>query len=285
MRRLAALLCVAVLTASCSSTTSGSGRTQGAGEPCGGRTVTGPGGQRWRCTFDDEFTGSRLDPRRWAVVRTNQYGFHTGPECYVDDGRHVRVSGGTLVLTATRGGSCPTTRSPYESGMVNTLGRFAQRYGRFEIRARLPATQGVQPALWLYPQRTSYGPWPRSGEIDIAEIFGRSDGSVSPHLHYLGLGGVRARPGAACHVTDPGGSMHVYGVTWTPASIVFDYDGHRCFAASWTPAPPLVAPAPFDRPFAVELELALGGLTSPAPTASTRLPVAMQVDYVRVWGS
>jgi beta-glucanase (GH16 family) len=78
--------------------------------------------------------------------------------------------------------------------------------------------------------------------------------------------------------------FHTYSVDWTPRSFTFRYDGARCLRVDrWTPAAPLAAPAPFDRPFFVALEFATGiKQNSPRPTMP--LPQTMQVDYVRVWG-
>jgi beta-glucanase (GH16 family) len=238
------------------------------------------------CTFDDEFDGTALDPAKWQVLSTPRVGFHSGFECFVDNGQHVDVGGGTLHLTlaaSTAGTGCRRLGLPYESGMVLTKGRFAQTYGRFTIRAKLPATPGVQPALWLYPRQLTYGHWPRSGEIDIAEVFGVAS-QTWPHLHYLGPAG-QLHPGRACSVTPNASGFHTYSVDWTPAAFTFRYDGVRCVTiARWTPAPPLAAPAPFDKPFFILLELATGsGVTAPSPTMP--LPQAMQVDYVRVWSS
>lgn len=251
---------------------------------CGPEPTVDVGGAALACTFDDEFDEPALDPAKWQALSTARVGFHSGFECFVDDAQHVRVSGGTLRLTLTAGS--PATRCGragfrYASGMVTSRGRFAQTYGRFSIRAELPATPGLQPALWLYPQRLRYGPWPASGEIDVAEAFGNT-GQTWPHLHYLAPGGVRAHPGTACAATP--NRFHTYTVDWTPRGVAFRYDGRLCLRIPrWIPAPPLRAPQPFDQPFFVLLELATGtGLNAPPPVM--RLPQSMLVDYVRVWG-
>jgi beta-glucanase (GH16 family) len=174
---------------------------------CGGQPVVHVGGAAQLCTFDDEFDRSRLDTGKWQVLSTPRIGFHTGLECFVDDGKHVAVRGGALALAlsySAPAGACRRLGLGYESGMVTTQGRFAQAYGRFTIRAALPADPGMQPALWLYPQALRYGKWPRSGEIDIAEAFG-SAAQTWPHLHYLGADGTQAHPGRACPVPAGGG--------------------------------------------------------------------------------
>jgi beta-glucanase (GH16 family) len=255
---------------------------------CSG-TVTGPDGQRWHCTFDEEFNGHTLNPAHWQVVQTTQYGFHSGQECYVDDGKHAVVGGGVLTLTLTHSAQpvgCGTMSTPYASGMVTSSGRFSQLYGRFEIRAKLPNGSGLQPALWLYPQTETYGHWPGSGEIDIAELFGSSPGQVAAHIHYRGLSGQEQSQGQSCAVNNPDGQFHTYAVDWSPSEITFSYDGHTCTTIkSWTPNRPLAKPAPFDHPFYILLELALGNASPDLPSSTTPLPARMQVDWVRAWGS
>jgi beta-glucanase (GH16 family) len=257
------------------------------GAPCGGHPLIRLDGAARSCTFDDEFDGSRLDPGHWQVTTTAQNGFHSGSECYVDDGQHVAVRGGRLLLTATRSAAfapCSVMQTPYESGMVSSTGRFAQTYGRFEIRAKLPHVPGIQPALWMYPQTEAYGHWPDSGEIDIAEIFGSPNGQTWPHLHYLGADGSPAQPGRGCTLHRDASGYHTYTVDWAPRAIRFAYDNATCLTVSgWQPSPPLRAPAPFDKPFYLLLELALG-VGANQPSAATPLPVTMSVDYVRVWG-
>jgi beta-glucanase (GH16 family) len=251
---------------------------------CGGAAAQ-VGNEHLVCTFDDEFAGTALDAAKWQVLSTTSVGFHSGFECFVDDGRHVRVRGGKLhlALSASQpGNGCRRLGLPYASGMVLSRGRFAQAYGRFTIRAKLPATPGVQPALWLYPQRLTYGRWPRSGEIDIAEVFGSAD-QTWPHLHYLGPTG-QAHPGRACSVAPNASGFHTYSVDWTPTVFTFRYDAIPCVTIDrWTPAAPLAAPAPFDKPFFVLLELATG-IGGNAPGRTMPIPQTMQVDYVRVWG-
>ena len=243
-------------------------------------------GQVWHCRFDDEFSGTAVDTRRWHVLRSSEYGFQAGPECYVDDPQHVRVGGGVLTLTATRSANpCPLSGQGYESGAIASYTGFSQRYGRFAVRAQLVDSPGVDSALWMYPAHPRYGPWPSSGEIDIAETFGLGDSKAWPTIHYRGADGQEVHPGSACRVAQLGHRFHVYAVDWTPRLIRFSYDGKVCFQTrDWQPAAPLTQPQPFDQPFYVVLQLALGAVGTPAaPTPATPLPVSMRVDWVRAW--
>jgi beta-glucanase (GH16 family) len=249
-----------------------------------GPTVDKSSGGQWVCTFADDFNGSTLDQAKWQVTTTSTIGFtQSARECYVDDPGHVKVADGLLTLTATRLPSpapCGTFTSPYQSGMVFGKDRFAQAYGRFEVRAKLPAGTGFQPALWMYPQDLAYGD--RSGEIDIAESFGATD-VVSPHIHVHDATGTDHPQGGDCHVPDAAGTFHTYTVEWSPDAITFIYDGVPCTTIrKWDTGPPLIPPQPFDQPFFMLLQLGLGYGPN-APSAGTSFPGALQIDYVRVW--
>ncbi len=255
----------------------------GDSSPCG-PTVERSSGGDWVCTFADDFNGSTLDRSSWQVAVTSEIGFtQSAGECYVDDPAHVKVANGLLTLTATklaRPAPCGPISSTYLSGMVFSKDRFAQAYGRFEVRAKLPRGAGFQPAIWMYPQGLAYGD--RSGEIDIAESFGVPD-VVSPHLHVHDASGTDHPQGADCGVTDASGSFHTYTVEWEPDEIRFLYDGVPCTTIRrWDTGPPLVPPAPFDQPFFVLLQLGLG-YGANAPSAATRFPGQLQIDYVRAW--
>jgi beta-glucanase (GH16 family) len=237
------------------------------------------------CTFADDFESSSLNRAKWSPMVTAATSFtQASHECYVDDPDHIEVADGDLTLTATKL-TAPSPcglpdASPYRSGMVTSKYGFAQTYGRFEVRAKLPEGTGFQPALWMYPHDLLYGD--RSGEIDIAESFGAPD-IVSPHIHVRDVAGADHPQGADCHVADASGSFHTYAVEWLPASITFIYDGVPCTVIrNWQTGPPLVAAQPFDKPFFMALQLALG-FGPNAPAAGTKFPSELVVDYVRAW--
>ena len=173
----------------------------------------------------------------------------------------------------------------YTGGMISTWGKFAQTYGRFEIRAKFPATSipGLQSALWLWPQNTTkYGSWPASGEIDIAETYSLYPDRAIPYIHYLEAVPDPNVTNNFCMITDLG-AFHTYVAEWTPQTITIEYDGQVCLIDDWKPAPPLLKPAPFDQPFIVVLTQALGSGNNAFDSATTPLPATTEIDYVRVW--
>ena len=274
---------------SSASETTKSTQARAAVDACGPAAAK-PGGGNWRCSFVDNFNGTELDMEKWITQDTVKTGFRSGETCYQGDS-NVTVRWGMLRLQARDVGTTIDCTNPYGTfltrytgGLVSTRGHFSQAYGRFEIRAKWPTarTPGVHGAFWLYPPNLKYGPWPASGEIDVAEWWSNDPTLVLPSLHYDDRT-FYGDSGWHCRVTNVS-MFHTYAVEWAPTSMRFFIDGRACFERRWTPAPPLVAPQPFDHPFGIILNMGVGiiGGTNPV-TSETRLPATFTVDYVKAW--
>jgi beta-glucanase (GH16 family) len=259
-------------------------------KPCGGEVVRKSTGGNWTCTFDDEFNGTSLNTKDWTAVNTATMGARGGQEC--NTSKNVRETQGVLQFVALRTApntACGRYETDYSSGMVITEGKFSQTYGRFEIRAKFPAGSGFQPAFWLLPQDPNAGKTYEYGEIDVAEAYSHIPSRVAPHLHFVGTPGTPGR-GVRCDVPTSQTAYHTYAVEWTPTLMTFVYDNKVCWSTTWRPklgyAPPLAAmPKPFDQPFYVIIQLAVGGKKTPTnrPKTTTPFPAYMNVDYLRVW--
>ena len=263
-------------------------------DPCGPKEHKKVDGTAWKCTFADDFIGTKLDPAKWLAQETSDSDYTLGGDCYLgDDPDNVRVDSGSLFLTARREetpltcqGRAGTFPTPVSGGMVTTHGLFSQAYGRFEIRAKFPKTsgQGILSALWLFPQEQKYGPWPKSGEIDIAEFFSAYPDRAVPRLHYPTTAGESDLTSTECVIKNPE-RFHTYVAEWSPRGVVIKYDGRECFSSTWQPAAPLTGHQPFDRPFIVALTQGIGvpSTANAYIDGVTALPATMEVDYVRVW--
>lgn len=246
----------------------------------------------WTLAWHDEFdgpAGARPDSARW-VADTGGHGwgnrelqrYTTSPANAALDGR------GHLVLTATTlagdsAGRCWYGPCRYASARLTTRGRFAQAYGRFEARLRLPRGQGIWPAFWMLGADFPSVGWPASGEIDVVENVGSAPAVVHGTLHGPGHAGAR---GLTATDTLASGAwaddFHVWAVEWEPGAIRWLVDG-RVFARR-TPADlPAGARWVYDHPFFLLLNLAVGGDWPGSPDATTVLPQQLVVDHVRVW--
>ncbi|MEH3034299.1 MAG: glycoside hydrolase family 16 protein [Aeromicrobium erythreum] len=256
-------------------------------------------GSSWRCTFVDDFTGTALNRKVWTPVTTEASGVSHGGDCQVDDPDNIAVSNGSLKLTVRKEAQPFTCKSPQgsftadvTSTSLSSLTSFAQTYGRFEMRAKMPQTNGAgtHSAWWLWPKDYTYGGWPYSGEIDIAEYYSAYPDRMIPQLHYVPQDddGVAARSNYQCMIKDPT-SYHTYTLEWTKSRIKIMYDGATCVdytvkTAVSSLGQVLSSGAPFDKPFTLALTQTLGMSNTPnARTASTALPSTMEVDYVKVW--
>jgi beta-glucanase (GH16 family) len=241
---------------------------------------------KWTCSFVDHFDGSSVDDEKWIVQRTSQTGFRTGRTCYTDSPDNVAVRDGNLVLTARKGPWVKCTvrlnwlRTRFTGGMIGTRDRFSQTYGRFEVRARFPAatTGGIHGGFWMYPIDHTYGAWPASGEIDVAEWWSYEPGLVLPSLHFDGRD-PDVDSGWDCQVEDVT-AFHTYTVVWDPSVIRFYIDGRTCFSRMPTPESPLLAPQPFDHDFSMILNL---GVLTQGLSWRTRFPAELVVDYAKAW--
>jgi beta-glucanase (GH16 family) len=259
---------------------------------CGGATITKADGSAWRCTFNDEFAGTSLDRSTWFVQTSAVSGFGSHDDCYVDDPDNIAVRNGVLELSVLKEASPFVCNVPkrgdayttqYTSASINTYQRWAQAFGRFEIRAKFPASpvKGLHGAFWLWPDNPNkYGPWPMSGEIDIAEVFSQYNDRAIPYFHYLSTGTVTNNYCTLDRVDD----WHTYTLEWTTTALTVSYDGKVCLSHKIAPAAVGTAPQPFDSPFIMALMEGMGvGGNSVSAANLPPTPATMTVDYVRVW--
>jgi beta-glucanase (GH16 family) len=235
-----------------------------------------------KLVFREGFAGSRLGRRRWnachwwadggcTIASNNELEWYLPAQARVRRGRlglvaearPVRGSDGRLY--------------PYRSGMISsgpppgsTRPKFAFRYGRAEIRARVPAGRGLWSAFWLLPANRESTP-----EIDVMEILGHRPATVEMHLHYRRGDGARERRGMEWNQRSLRRGWHTFAIDWRPGSLAWLIDG----VVRWSVRG---ARVPSNRMYLVA-NLAVGGHWPGEPDGSTRFPSALAIDYVKVW--
>jgi len=260
-------------------------------EPDCGATVDKPTGKPWRCTFADDFGGTELDLTKWGFLTTESSNLRGADDCWVDSSKNIAVADGFLRLTSQREDSTftctlangDTYESQVSSASISCYGRFAQRYGRWDVRARFPKVTlpGSQGAIWLMPQRNHYGDWPASGEIDLAEFYSLYPDRVVPYIQYNVSSADSTVTNTRCFLADPW-NFHTYSLVWSPGRIVITIDGATCVDHKVHAASPLTDGQPFDQQFVLNLAQ-VRGVEANEPIAGTPLPLTTEVDYVRVW--
>ncbi|MBN2416587.1 carbohydrate binding domain-containing protein [bacterium] len=230
-----------------------------------------------RLVWADEFNGSALDRSVWSF----QLGqFNDCVHYATDRAENTEVSGGTLKLIAReesyRGYS-------YTASVIKTIHTAWWQYGRIEARIKLPSSSGFVPAFWLQPEDEAYGWWPASGEIDIMEHPTNEVSTIYGTIHngaYNSFFGSGPR-GGTIDIPTAESAFHLYAVEWTPQGIDFYVDDTKYY--TFTNENSGYETWPFDQPFYIILNMAVGGGWVGSPTETTVFPAVMEVDYVRVY--
>lgn len=277
---------------------------------------TGDVAPGWHLVWSDEFDGKAIDRAKWTFDTDCWGGGNEERQCYTDWPENAAVRNGMLVITARRerstGPAYPLAQrtDPAKAGAVamraftsarlTTRGLASWRYGRIAVRARLPQGQGTWPAIWMLPDKDSYGPWAASGEIDILEAVnlgepckacsGGRENQALGTIHFGAPWPENVHLGAATAIPAPIDGFHVYSIDWTPTSITWSIDGKAYEtrrASDWSTSGSDAVGAPFDRPFHLILNLAIGGHLPEGRdsrgVSTNGYPKRMAIDWVRVW--
>ena len=247
--------------------------------------------------WSDEFNGgsSNVDLTNWTFDNGNNGGWGNAErEFYTSRTNNAYVAGGALHIVAraelTNAG---TTTYRYTSARMKSQNKFNKTYGLIEFRTKLPHGFGYWPANWMLGSNIVSQAWPRCGEIDIMENKGTANTTIGGTIHYNSSGspGTDLFQSRSYDLPTPGDSVtnfHTYAVQWASNSITWLVDGVSVqLWTNWTSSLGSF-PAPFDRPFYLLMNLAVGGnyLGSSDTNfinANTVFPGEMQVDYVRVY--
>lgn len=238
--------------------------------------------------WSDDFEGDTLDLNSWNV-ETHQPGWVNNElQEYVNSDQNISVKDGNLIITPIKTVAENGTVS-YTSGRINTQNKHDFTYGLFEVRAKVPDGQGYLPAFWMMPTNENlYGQWPRCGEIDIMEVMGQNTKKAYGTIHY----GNPHSESQGTSVLDQGSysdEYHTFSCEWAPGSIKWYVDGilyheENDWYSTTVGQGTITYPAPFDQPFYMILNLAVGGSWVGNPDDTTDFEhAAFVVDYVKAY--
>ena len=227
--------------------------------------------------WSDEFNGTELNEKDWS--------FELGDGCPALCGwgnkerqiytkRNHRLENGMLFIQARK------ENDRYTSMRISSKGKKEFQYGRFEIRAKLAVGEGVWPAFWLLGSNIDEVGWPLSGEIDVLEYVGRAPQEIFTTLHTQDKNGDFANT-KTTHIPKIEEGFHVYAAEWDAESIAFFVDGVNVY--TFAPKEKTVAIWPFDQPFYLLLNLAIGGHFGGPEVDDDIFPQEFIVDYIRVY--
>ncbi|GHF77980.1 glycoside hydrolase family 16 protein [Thalassotalea marina] len=189
----------------------------------------------WQMVWNDEFDGSAIDSQKWTHEINCNGGGNNEQQCYTDAAENSYIADGVLHIVALPAED--GADKPYTSARLNTKYKADFKYGRIEMRAKLPSGQGSWPAFWMLPTDEVYGGWPKSGEIDIMEAVNlkvaAQDGSVESNvhgtLHYGREWPDNESSGKAYSLPDgvnPADDFHTYAIEWQEGEIRWYVDNY-----------------------------------------------------------
>ncbi len=191
-------------------------------------------------------------------------------QTYTDTAENAKVEGGSLIITAKADGS-----GGYTSARLKSQGLYSFTYGRVEVKAKLPASAGTWPAIWMLGSNFSTVGWPECGEIDIMEQKGDDKNTSLGTLHWSDAGS-NASYGETTAVSNASTEFHLYTVEWTDATVKIYLDDAPFFEMANDAA------LPFNANFFLILNVAMGGsLGGTVDAAFTE--DTMEIDYVKVY--
>lgn len=236
--------------------------------------------------WNDEFDGDSLDTENWNV-ETHEAGWVNAElQEYVNSEDNIKVVSGNLIISPVQTKNADGTYS-YTSGRINTQGHQDYTYGLFEARVKVPEGKGYLPAFWMMPDENVYGQWPVCGEIDIMEVMGQETNKAYGTIHY----GKPHKENQGNYVLEEdtfANDYHTFAVEWLPGELIWYVDGEEFYRTSdWYSSKDgqnkLTYPAPFDQPFHVILNLAVGGSWVGYPNDEDFVADDYCVDYVRIY--
>lgn len=235
--------------------------------------------------WSDEFNGDELDPSRWTAYVGDGCpglcGFGNDElQYYSDRAENVKVEDGKLIITAIKDS---LKSRAYSSAKLLTKDQKSWKYGRIEVKAKLPQGKGTWPAIWMLPDKNKYGGWPRSGEIDIMEHVGYNPGMIYGTVHTLSFNHMKGtQKGDSTLVADFSESFHEYAIEWREDQIDWFIDGQPYHSFNNTGKNS--DDWPFDQSFHLILNLAVGGSWGGSRGIDDSIwPQSMEIDYVRVY--
>lgn len=237
------------------------------------------GHKGWKLMWQDNFSKNGIpDTAKWSFTGRGRSAW----KCYCFDSETTTiVKDGKLLLSGIKSNDKSDTAT-YHTGCISTEGKFFFKYGKLVVRAKLPQAQGSWPAIWLLPETNAHGGWPKGGEIDVMEHLNH-DSIVyqTIHSYYIDKLGHQNNPKHYAVAPFKPGRFNTFGMEWYPDRIDLFVNGKKVFSYPKIANDTTGTQWPFDQPFYILLDQALGGW--PGKIDNQELPATMEVDWVRVY--
>lgn len=234
----------------------------------------------------DEFNGDAINFEYWnhELGDGTSYGLPAGwgnneLQLYTDQAAHSGIDK-TDELSALRITAVEESAGAYRSAKLTSQNKISVRFGRVDVKAKMPSGQGIWPAIWMLGDNIDEISWPGCGEIDIVEILGQEPDRMYSTVHFTNSeNSLESIQGESNNFGDLSADYHVYTVEWTADQIRFLLDGTMISELAIEDDM-----KEFLRSFYIILNVAVGGYWPGDPDNTTVFPQQMLVDYVRVYG-
>lgn len=233
-----------------------------------------PGGE---LIFFDDFSDKTLNEEHWNYELgdgcPNLCGWGNN-EKQIYTKSNVKIENGNLIIEATKNSNV------YQSSRITTKDKFEFKYGVIEVRAQLPEGKGLWPAIWMLGNDIDSLKWPACGEIDIMEYAGKEPGYIHTSLHTPSSFGntFNTRKTLVDGILE---GFHIYRVYWTKDLIEFYIDQDLVY--TFSPKLKDNANWPFNKPFYVILNMAIGGNFAGTEIDDSIFPKEFKIDYVKIY--
>lgn len=227
--------------------------------------------------WEENFNGSELNTTIWNYELGDGCpsicGWGNNEKQIYTNSNHT-VSNGMLTIEIKK------ENENYTSTRITTAKKKEFQYGRIEARAKIPVGKGIWPAFWMLGSNIKEIGWPKCGEIDILEYVGRE-----PHMAYTSLhtqdshgNTINTKKTTISNIEE---GFHLYAIDWTKDKIVFLIDDKEVY--TFQPAPKNENTWPFNQPFYIIVNAAVGGNFGGHEIDDTIFPQKFEIDYIRVY--
>lgn len=238
-------------------------------------------GLDWDLVWSDEFEIDTIDVNNWNYQVEEAGRFNDEWQRYTNSNENAYIDNNCLVIKAIHVSDIHGM-DQYTSARMHTANKQAWRYGRIAARIKLPQGEGMWPAFWMLGANIDENggdtPWPKSGEIDILELYGsKDDGVIEANIHYADASGSHAMMGSAAYKLEQGkfaDAFHIFELEWDENRVAWFVDGVE-FASMSISSDEL---SEFHEDFFILLNIAVVDAN-----ATTKFPQYMYVDWVRVY--
>lgn len=247
--------------------------------------------QDYDLIWSEEFDSTELNRDLWSTwtgtAYNNEHQYYTGRS------NNIFVEDGILNIVGIRESYAGRD---WTSARIKSQDNFEFQYGKVEIRAKLPAGKGLWPAFWMLGGNIDEVGWPYSGEIDIMEYRGHNTDETMGTVHFSSVSPEnssgnsledRRYIGKSYTIQNQNfaSEYHLFQFSWTDSLMIWSIDGTEFFQLTRSEIEQQTSYYPFDQPFYMILNLAIGGdfLGDLQPDETTPDTNRVLVDYVRVY--